>query len=151
MTEEAAALSPAAPPPRRARIRAGLRHRGNWLQLVRFSAVGASGYVVNLAVFAALVHGLGVRPVLAALGAFAVAVTNNFLVNRRWTFRAHGDPAAPQAARFLAVSLLGLGWNLAALAGLVALGLAPVLAQAIAIATATPLTFLGNRLWTFGA
>jgi dolichol-phosphate mannosyltransferase len=133
------------------RVRAGLRKPANWLQLVRFGLVGASGYAVNLAVFAACVHGLRAAPAVAATVAFLVAVTNNFLWNRGWTFRGHGGAATHQAARFLAVSLAGFGWNLVALALLIAAGLPSVPAQAIAIATATPLTFLGNKLWTFDA
>jgi len=45
------ALSPAT-----ARTRAGraLRRRHNWVQLAKFSAVGASGYVINLVVYTAL-------------------------------------------------------------------------------------------------
>ena len=39
---------------KRTRMRHGLRKQANWLQLVRFGLVGASGYVVNLAVFALL-------------------------------------------------------------------------------------------------
>ena len=42
------------------RVRVGLRHGANWLQLVRFGLVGASGYVLNLAVFALCVHPLGI-------------------------------------------------------------------------------------------
>jgi putative flippase GtrA len=131
------------------RVRAGIRHPGNWLQLVRFALVGASGYAVNLAVFAALVHLAGASPSVAATGAFAVAVTNNFAWNRAWTFRDHDGRARSQAARFLAVSLAGFVWNLAALDALVTTGMPSVVCQAIAIVTATPLTFLGNKLWTF--
>ena len=38
---------------------AALGRRQNWLQLARFCAVGASGYVVNLAVYTLLLHGAG--------------------------------------------------------------------------------------------
>jgi len=42
----------------------------NWMQLVKFSVVGATGYVINLAAFSALVEGAGVttarRAVLAS-------------------------------------------------------------------------------------
>src|SRR5262249_58675297 len=40
----------------RKRTRAGhaLRRPANWLQLIKFSIVGASGYVINLAVYTAL-------------------------------------------------------------------------------------------------
>ena len=65
--------------PFRARVRHGVRKPQNWLQLVRFCGVGATGYVVNLAVFAACVHGAGIDYRLAAGIAFLVAVTNNFM------------------------------------------------------------------------
>ena len=133
-----------------ARVRAGLRTRRNWLELLRFGLVGASGYAVNLATFALCLHALGIDYLLSATVAFGVAVTNNFLWNRTWTFRAHVGPAHHQAARFLSVSMAGFLFNLGALALLVSVaGMAEVPAQAIAIAAATPLTFLGNKLWTF--
>ena len=64
-----------------------LRQPGNWIQLVKFCVVGASGYVINLAVFSALVHGADVHYRWAAVCSFLVAVTNNYLLNRVWTFR----------------------------------------------------------------
>ena len=135
---------------RRQRVHHGLRRPANWLQLVRFGVVGLSGYVVNLAVFAALVHGAGADYRLAATLAFLVAVANNFLWNRSWTFRARGGHAGFQAARFLTVSVAAFLFNLALLFGLVeGAGLAEVPAQALAIAAATPLNFLGNKLWSF--
>ena len=71
-----------------ARVRAGLRKRKNWEQLVKFCVVGASGYVVNLAVFALLLDVVGLHYISAAVGSFLVAVTNNYTWNRLWTFRA---------------------------------------------------------------
>lgn len=135
---------------RRARVGHGLRRPANWLQLVRFGVVGLSGYVLNLAVFAALVHGADVDYRLAATVAFLVAVANNFLWNRTWTFRAREGHAGFQAARFLMVSVAAFLLNLAVLHLLVeGVGTAEVPAQAIAIAVATPLNFLGNKLWSF--
>jgi len=49
------------------------------------------------------------------------------------------------------VSVAGFLVNLGALALLLDAGLVEVPAQALAIALATPLTFLGNKLWTFDA
>ena len=72
----------------RARVRAGLRKRKNWEQLVKFCVVGASGYVVNLAVYALLLDVVGLHYISAAVGSFLVAVTNNYTWNRLWTFRA---------------------------------------------------------------
>ena len=142
----------------RPRVRAGLRTPANWLQLVRFAMVGASGYVVNLLVYTLLEHGLSASYAQAATGAFVVALSNNFVWNRRWTFRAGGGHAGFQAARFCIVSLAAFGLNLVVLYGLVeglgmdaVLGMGTVPAQAIAIVAATPLNFLGNKLWSFSA
>ncbi len=118
-------------------------------QLVRFAIVGASGYALNLAVFAALVHGAGANFRVAAVAAFLAAVTNNFAWNRVWTFDARDGHAGFQAARFLAVSGCAFALALAALEALVAAGLPAMAAQAVAIALATPVSFAGNRLWSF--
>lgn len=135
-----------------ARARAALRKPANWAQLVRFGTVGASGYVINLAVFAALVHAASADKGIAATVAFAVALSNNFLWNRLWTFRASEVHAGFQAARFCVVSFAAFALNLIVLYTLVdGLGMAAVPAQAIAIATATPLNFIGNKLWSFKA
>ncbi|MGN6814681.1 MAG: GtrA family protein [Solirubrobacterales bacterium] len=131
------------------RIGAAARRPASWIQLLKFGIVGGSGYLINLAVFAALV-GLNVHHTIAAIGAFCVAVTNNFLWNRYWTFGPGEGPAHFQAARFFAVSLASLGLNLAVLELLVANHVVGDLsAQAIAVAVAMPFNFLGNKLWTF--
>lgn len=132
------------------RVRHGLRHPHNWFQLVRFGLVGASGYAVNLAVFAIAVHPLDIGYRVAAVLAFLVSVTNNFWWNRRWTFDGRGGHAGFQAARFFFVSIVAFAFNYAILIALVELADVPkVLAQAIAIAAATPLNFLGQKLWSF--
>ena len=132
------------------RVRHGLRRQHNWVQLVRFACVGASGYVVNLAVFTVCVHALSLNYRLAALVAFLVAVTNNFVWNRHWTFDARDGHAGHQSARIFAVSVAAFCFNLAALEILVSVGgVAEVPAQAIAIVLATPVSFAGNKLWSF--
>ena len=132
------------------RIGAAARRPASWLQLVKFGLVGGSGYLINLAVFAILAESFGMHHVAAALGAFCVAVTNNFLLNRHWTFGAGEGHAGFQAMRFFAVSIGALSINLVALEALVSYaGLGDLPAQAIAVAIAMPFNFLGNKLWTF--
>jgi len=134
------------------RIAAGTKDPGNWLQLVRFGLVGSSGYVVNLLVFAFCDQVLELHHFAGATIAFAVSVTNNFTWNRAWTFRASasGRRLDSQGARFLIVSLVGLAVNLVVLGLLVDVaGLAEIPSQAIAVVTALPVNFLGNKLWTF--
>lgn len=134
-----------------ARLRRGVRHSHNWWQLVRFVAVGASGYVVNLVVFAAALHGLGAGYRTAAVAAFLVAVVNNFIWNRRYTFSGSGGRIHHQAVRFLAISGLNFLVALGLLMVFVGLGVPPLAAQAISIACATPLNFIANKIWTFTA
>ena len=132
------------------RIGAAARRPASWVQLFKFGLVGGSGYLINLAVFALLAGGLGIHHAIAAVGAFCVAVTNNFLWNRHWTFGPGDGPARFQAARFFTVSLASLGLNIAVLELLISnhvVGDLP--AQAIAVAVAMPFNFLGNKLWTF--
>src|ERR671935_1304472 len=102
------------------RSRAGraLRRPANWLQLAKFSTVGATGYVVNLAVYTALLRGADWHYLAAATVSFLVAVTNNYTWNRLWTFRHHRGHVAYQGLRFLIVATVALGANLLFLAGL---------------------------------
>ena len=126
-----------------------LRSRHNWVQLGKFCAVGASGYVVNLAVYTVLLHVAGLHYLAAATCSFAVAVLNNYSWNRIWTFRRHRGHVYVQGLRFLAVSAAALGMNLLLLRGLVALDVDKVLAQALAIVLVTPFSFSVNKLWAF--
>ncbi len=153
MTDEAAVVrvpATAYPQPVRVRVKAAVRRPQSWLQLLRFGLVGASGYLVNLAVFTVAVHGASMGYKLAATLAFLVAVSNNFLWNRHWTFRAGDGRARHQAARFLLVSGVAFLVGLGILTLLVELaGMREVPAQAIAIVAVTPLSFLVNKLWSF--
>ncbi|HXH97515.1 MAG TPA: GtrA family protein [Gaiellaceae bacterium] len=132
----------------RARVVAALRSASNWVQLAKFCAVGAVGYGVNLGVYAAILH-QGVHYLAAATCSFLVAVTNNYVWNRLWTFRDRRAGVAAQGARFFVVSLASLGANLLVLHVLVTLGTGKLLAQAVAIVLVTPLNFVGNKLWSF--
>lgn len=132
------------------RLGAAARRPASWWQLAKFGIVGGSGYLINLAVFAVLAGSLGVHHAIAAIGAFCVAVTSNFLWNRYWTFGPGQSSAGFQAVRFFTVSLASLAINLAVLEILVAgATVGELTAQAIAVAVAMPFNFLGNKLWTF--
>jgi dolichol-phosphate mannosyltransferase len=132
------------------RLLHGMRRPANWLQLVRFGIVGGSGFVVNLAVYALCVHPLGIDYRASAVAAWLIAVLNNFLLNRHWTFDAAAGSVRFQAIRFFVVSLVAFGCSLLLLTVLVeSAGIAKVPAQALAVAASMPLNFLGNKLWSF--
>jgi putative flippase GtrA len=132
------------------RLLHGMRRPANWLQLVRFGLVGGIGFAVNLAVYAFCVHVLGLDYHVAAVVAWLVAVMNNFILNRHWTFDASDGRVHFQVMRFLVVSLVAFGFSLLLLTLFVEVaGIAKVPAQALAVAASMPLNFLGNKLWSF--
>jgi putative flippase GtrA len=129
------------------RTSAALRRRTNWIQLVKFGIVGASGYVVNLVVFAVL---LSWGAHVAAAISFVVAAANNYWWNRHWTFVHQKSHIAVQGARFFVVSLAAFAVNQLWLVLFIdLLHWLKVVSQAIAIILVTPLNFLGNKLWSF--
>jgi dolichol-phosphate mannosyltransferase len=117
-------------------------------QFLRFCAVGASGYAVNLAAYAALLAA-GLHYAVAATISFLVAAASNYGWNRAWTFRTSGTPLLGQGMRALLVSALSLGANQLFLIVLVAAGAGHLIAQAVAIVLVTPFSFTANKLWAF--
>jgi dolichol-phosphate mannosyltransferase len=124
-----------------------LKRRNNWIQLAQFGVVGATGFVINLAVYTVLL-GLGAH--VAAGISFVVAASSNYWWNRHWTFSHAKGHFGLQGMRFFIVStvawvanqlwlFLFLDWA----------GLGKVLSQAIAILMVVPLNFVGNKLWSF--
>lgn len=116
---------------------------------LRFLLVGALGALINIMIYATLVHVAQVAPLPASVAAFSVAVSHNYLLNRSWTFRARRRGLVDQGARFLVVSLLALGVNLAVLALLLDAAVPKVPAEVLAIGVAAPVSFLANRHWAF--
>ena len=133
-----------------ARLRTGMSYSANWWQAVRFLAVGASGFAINLLVFSVLVHGAGADYRLAALCSNLVALANNFLWNRHWTFKAGDGSATHQAPRFALVCTGGVVVNLVVLhLAVEALGMPKLAAEVLASAVVAPINFLGSRQWAF--
>jgi putative flippase GtrA len=117
-------------------------------QFLRFCAVGASGYAVNLAVYAALLVA-GLHYLAAAAVSFLIAAGSNYVWNRIWTFRSGRAPVLGQGLRALVVSGLSLGANQLFLIMFVAAGTGHLAAQATAIVLVTPFSFTANKLWAF--
>src|SRR5438270_12880132 len=128
------------------RARRALRQRHNWEQLAKFCVVGASGYVVNLLVYVALLDGANLHYRVAASGSFLVAVTNNYLLNRLWTFRHDRGHFGYQGLRFFVVSLLVYGGNLAVLTLCVELVIGKIVARALEIMIVEAYNFIGIRI-----
>lgn len=136
-------------------VRRRLKRSGK--QFVKFALVGGVGTLVNLAVLKLSLMGweqfasaasLSVE-ILASAVAFLVAVVNNFLLNRWWTFRSTG-PAHLEFGKFMTVSLAGLGLNTVAFSFFRAhLEFPVLLCQLLAIGCVLPFNFLLNKFWSF--
>lgn len=119
------------------------------LQAARFLAVGGASYAVNISLYAAFVA-TGMHYMLAAVSSYAVGFSFNFLANRHWTFAAGGERLDRQFVRFsiLAAVILALDLGLLRIA-IADIGAPKVLAQAVVILLLAPVSFAGNRLWSF--
>jgi putative flippase GtrA len=89
-----------------------LRERRGVRQFVKFGIVGASGFIVNLAVFTLLQHYTPVEERTARyMWLFSISFlsggVSNYFLNRIWTFRSTGH-VGRQAVQFLTVSAIAL-------------------------------------------
>ena len=112
MSDEGEATVARRPHAAHVRVRAGMSKPHNWVQLAKFCAVGGSGYVVNLCVFALFVELLGTHHLVAATAAFAVARGQQLLVEPALDLRCLAGCAGFQAPRFFAVSIGASSWPL---------------------------------------
>ncbi|HNS64429.1 MAG TPA: GtrA family protein [Anaerolineaceae bacterium] len=79
------------------------------VRFFRFAAVGALGSVVDFGVFNLLVH-FGIPSILSSAISFILAVINNFLWNRYWTYPdSRSKSLGNQLIQFSLVSLVGMG------------------------------------------
>ena len=119
--------------------------------LIKFAVVGASGVIINMAVFMYLTS-LQANYLVAAFCSFMAAVTSNFIWNLLWTFKGRGNEKSlhRKYISFIVISLLNLGVNLGILRLLVeSFYLDEKLAQLLAIAVVSVLNFSLNYLITF--
>lgn len=134
-------------------------------QFFKFGLVGGLGLLTNTIVFFLLVDVSGVPPDIGSVCSFAVAVTQNFFLNRIWTFsgekglfrfrregaRVRTPLPLLQYFKFVGTSLGGLAVNLLVLNEMITLVDLPVktLANLVGVGAGMMVNFLGYRLWVF--
>ncbi len=119
---------------------------------IKFCIVGASGVLVNLGIFTALL-GLGVNKYVASPIAIECSIITNFLGNNYWTFRRRslGSGIHVRGLRFNAVSILSLAISFGTFVILSRAfpAVAPQVHQLIGIVPATLVNYFLNSYWTF--
>lgn len=135
----------------------GSIRRKEFDRFFRFLLVGAIGTFLDFSLLS-LLKSLGILTLLANTLSFSAGVTNNFILNRRWTF-SDGNQAdwRKQLAQFLLVSLIGLVLNnvlilvledpLGTLIGYPEIGYLP--AKVFATGVVVFWNYFANRYWTF--
>jgi putative flippase GtrA len=116
-------------------------------QFLRFLIVGVSNTAITLLAYAGAIH-IGVRYLPAGAGAYLLGGVNGFALNRSWTFSHHGR-VGHAAARYAAVTAVGIVLDLALLRLAVAIGVPRAAGEVAAVAPVTLLTFALNRAWAF--
>jgi putative flippase GtrA len=123
--------------------------RPNIREFLRYAVVGGAQNGLNLLVFAGAVW-VGVPYLLASVIAAVAALSFSFVLNHMWTFPSAESRVAARAIRFALIWAAVVALTLLVLAILVDVADLPrVLAQAIAILLAAPLSYGAQRRWAF--
>ncbi len=78
-------------------------------RFIKFAVVGLSGTVVDFTIFNLCISLLQFNPVTASVCSFTLAVVNNFIWNRNWTYpESKSTPVGPQLIKFSVISVIGL-------------------------------------------
>jgi len=119
---------------------------------IKFCITGASGVLVNLGVFTALLAA-GVNKFVASPIAIQTSIITNFLINNYWTFRWRNltGPIHARGLRFNVVSFLSLGISYLTFIVLSRTfpAVAPQVHQLVGIVPATVVNYFLNSYWTF--
>lgn len=143
-----------------------LNDAGERTRFLKFATVGAIGTVVDFGIFNLLNIVFHIPPVYAQAISFAVAVVNNFMWNRHWTYpESRSKKVHHQMLQFGLINVGGLLIRTPIVGGLehplghfiagfgisaaTADGLGENLALAIAIGIVMLWNYFANRYWTY--
>lgn len=143
-----------------------LKNKKEWIRFFKFGVVGIIGAVVDFGVMNLLSLVFMVPFLIASIISFTLAVINNFVLNRFWTYpETKENPFVKQLVQFSVVSCLGLAIRVPLLAYLdkaltnlaaetIPHFLTPTVvghnvALAIVIGVVMLWNFFINRFWTF--
>ncbi|MFH1503724.1 MAG: glycosyltransferase family 2 protein [Candidatus Diapherotrites archaeon] len=120
-------------------------------EFFKFGIVGFVGTIINLGILYLFTEFFGIYYLLSAFFAFIIAMTNNFILNKIWTFGEKiNSKFSKKYLQFSLVSVIALAFNLYFLYFFTEfLGIYYLISQIFAIILSLMINFLGNKLWTF--
>lgn len=117
---------------------------------IKYAIVGVLGTAIDLGALYLLVEYALMDVILASVLSFLLAVVNNFLLNKAWTFRNKSKNYRKLFIKFLIVSLVGLLLTIFCMQLLVNVAhIWYMLAKVITSLVVLSWNFLGNKFWTF--
>lgn len=117
---------------------------------MKYSIVGVMGTFIDLASLYLFVEYFGIPLIPAVILSFLLAVTNNFVLNKIWTFRNKSKNYRKLYIKFLIVSLVGLGLTVTSMHIMVNIaGIWYMFAKALTSLLVLTWNFLANKFWTF--
>ncbi len=118
-------------------------------QGVRYVLIAGCGYLLAIVIYSGELA-IGIAPYVGLGIAFVLNGLFNFMLIRVWAFPPSGGGFGTDLARFCVVAAASFAVNYGAFAVLYsAIGLAADASQRLGILIAAPVTFLGNRVWSF--
>lgn len=121
-------------------------------KILKFASVGALGSVTNITIFSTLTF-LSINYNIASVIAFLVAVTQNYTLNKKWTFKEHNAKTKKKFIKYFILNFSSFSINLLVL-NIIILNFGEELstkiaAQVLGIAVAMGINFLGSYLVIF--
>ncbi len=120
-------------------------------EFFKFALVGFIGTIINLLVLYSFTEFLKIYYLISAVFAFIISATNNFILNKIWTFKENiKHKFLNKYFKFLFVSIAALLVNLFFLYIFTEfLEIYYLVSQVFAIGISLIINFLGNKIWTF--
>jgi putative flippase GtrA len=81
------------------------------IKIIKFGLVGFTGIIIDFAITFLLKEKIKIQKYFANSIGFIVAATNNYFLNRIWTFNSHDPLIGLQYTKFIIISITGLGIN----------------------------------------
>lgn len=122
----------------------------NLRPFIKYCIVGATGTFIDLASLYVFVEYFLIAVIPAAVLSFLLAVTNNFIFNKIWTFNNKSKNYRKLYIKFLIVSVVGLGLTVLSMHVMVnIIGIWYMFAKALTSLIVLTWNFIANNTWTF--
>ena len=120
-------------------------------EFIKFCIVGFLGTAINFIILYLLTDIFKIYYIISAIFAFFVAMNNNYILNKVWTFGENINIKFNQRyVKFFIVSVVSLLFNLSFLYFFTEfLKIHYLISQIFSIIPSIAINFLGNKFWTF--